>query len=704
MLRPITLLLPLLLASLSWAQSGPVAQTDHVKAELFVAKASEDQGFSHWLGLELHIQPHWHVYWRNPGDSGTPPRVKWTSPEGSQIGPWHWPAPRRIPIGPLMNYGYEDRLILLAPATLPKHSEGRQIQAEVAWLVCKESCIPEKVSLQIPISDPPLAHPERMRFAQDSWPTGLAARLSLEHIGRDDFVLNIRHPDLAALPDSSLANLHFLPRGESIIDHASSPEVRRIKHGLSLTLAQGEIGLLEGDPTPTGLLQYRDPQGQIQTLDLSATQTHFDPEPVTEKEGTEKDTPGLRLALISALLGGLILNLMPCVFPVLSIKVLGFVEHAHTDRRVLARTGWFYSLGVILSFILLAGVLLVLGGIGAGFGWGFQLQNPVFVALMFWLMILIGLNLMGFFELQLPAWIDHLVNRLDKQKQADQAGRNALGTGFVAVLLATPCTAPFMGAALGYALTQPPLIALAIFATLGLGMALPILILSHVPAWTRLLPRPGPWMLRFRQLLAFPLFATSIWLLWVLGNQAGQSSLIATLTGLLVIIFVLWLNAGSDSQGRPLRLFTSIILIGLSVALLPGMSALSSVDTSGSQGNSENKHAATWSQQALDAHRRDGRAVLVNLTADWCITCLVNERVALNRPAVQQLMQERNIAYLKGDWTRQDPAISQLLQQHQRSGVPLYLLYPSNPTLPPAILPQILTEARVIDALRSSTP
>ncbi|MFZ5654676.1 MAG: protein-disulfide reductase DsbD family protein [Pseudomonadota bacterium] len=389
------------------------------------------------------------------------------------------------------------------------------------------------------------------------------------------------------------------------------------------------------------------------------------------------DAGDLGAALGFALLGGLILNLMPCVFPVLSIKVMSLTA-AHAHRGLALAHGLAYTLGVTLSFVAVAALLLALRGAGAAVGWGFQLQSPGFVAALAYLFFLMALGFAG----QLP-WTFGLarLGRLGPRK--DNLGGSFL-TGVLATAVASPCTAPFMGTALGIALSQAAPAALGVFAALGLGMALPFLVLTAMPRWLDRLPPPGPWMETLRQLLAFPLYATVLWLLWVLGRQTDIDRVSVVGAGLLVVALAVWLagrSRGLAGRGGALAL----LVAGLALPLAAG------------SGSAQEPAWEAYSQVRLEQLRRDGVPVFVNLTADWCVTCLANERLALSSPRFRDALERGGIRYLKGDWTRYDPEITELLRAHGRSGVPLYLYFP--PGEPARILPQLLTEGIVLDAL-----
>ncbi len=393
-------------------------------------------------------------------------------------------------------------------------------------------------------------------------------------------------------------------------------------------------------------------------------------------------------ALLAAVLGGVLLNLMPCVFPVLSLKALSLAG-SHQSAHSLHKHGWSYTAGAVATFTAIAALMLALRASGEAIGWGFQLQNPVFVALLVYLFLLISLNLLGFWQ------IGHRFSGAGQSLTEGHSLRASFFTGALATLVASPCTAPFMAGALGYAITQTTGLALGVFAALGFGMALPYLLLTYSPTLTRRLPRPGAWMETLRQLLAFPLLLTALWLLWVAGRQTGSDGLVAILCGALALGFAIWLW-----QHQPRRRWQQVIAIAALLAALWPLASLESTPARASD-----KHDwQPYSDQRLQELLQQRQAVFVNLTADWCITCLANEKSALDTDATVAAFRKAGIVRLKGDWTNYNPEITRLLAQFDRSGVPLYLLYSGAPGRQPLILPQILREKTVLEAINQVIP
>jgi thiol:disulfide interchange protein DsbD len=679
-LAKLTALLLLLLTASGVAPAADSARTDQVRLSLLSERAAAIPGATLWLGLRFELIPHWHVYWRNPGDSGEAPRVDWQLPGGWQAGNIRWPTPQRIPVGPLVNYGYEDSVTLLVPVAVPPdQSTGTPVDivADVNWLVCREECIPQEARLQISLpvaqaSGSPASNPS-FDAARAQWP--VASPGTAGYV-QEDGALTLRI-DATGWTDVQIAELWFASNSWGPVAPSQPQAWRFDGDALLLTLPEGEAPVATGEPLG-GLLVVTESGADgplTRGFAISAMPLHASSTPAGEPPVT------LILALGFALLGGLLLNLMPCVLPVLSIKVLGLVQHAGGQS---ARHGLVFGAGVLLSLLALAGLLIALRAGGASLGWGFQLQEPWVMIALLYLMLALGLNLSGVFTL------GSRLAGVGQTMTQHEGLRGTFATGVLAVIVASPCTAPFMGTALGFALTRPPPETLLVFAALGVGFALPVTLLSIWPRWVSLLPAPGPWMERLRNALAFPLYATAAWLLWVLSQQVGPSGLAGALAGSVLLAFGLWW-LGQPLRRRGLRnaLGGLLVLGSLALMVTAGRDTLMT---------SAAPSAETWSRDRISTLQQNDRAILVNFTAAWCITCKVNERVALSTDAVRQALDERGIAYLKGDWTRRDPAITQELQRYGRSGVPLYLLYPPGERTP-EVLPQLLTEALVLQAL-----
>lgn len=671
-----------------FATAAPV-DTDHLTVELVAESTALAPGKPAWLALRLKHDPHWHTYWTNPGDSGLATKFAWRAPAGYAIGDIAWPAPARLRVGELHNFGYDDEMLLPVQVAVPadaKPGERAAFALDANWLVCEEECIPGKASLalELPIDAAPqpdprwqslfaAAHAAQPRAA--TW-TGAATAhgdaVEIRLTGADLPPLDAL--DLFAVPEQVLANTAptFTRDGDALVAKAARSEYfSKVPETLDLVV----VSRADGVRAWRTQVAWRDTGAAAPVVAATATP------PAPSFDG------GLAFALVFALLGGVLLNLMPCVFPVLSLKALGLAEGAH-DRAAARRDALAYLAGAVAGFVALAAVLLALRGAGQGLGWGFQLQSPTLVAALVYLMLAMGLSLSGVFVV--GARLAGTGQRLTEGGGV----RAAFFTGVLACIVASPCTAPFMGPALGYALTQPAWAALAVFAALGVGLALPVALLGFVPVLAHWLPKPGAWMETLKQVLAFPLYLTAVWLFWVLMRQVGPDGAALVLAGAVVLIGALvWY--GRAQFGAPLWWRHVAIAALVLVALAPLAGLAPQTDA---RAESAGATWQAWNVERLDALRKEGRPVLVNMTAAWCITCLANERVALSSDAFRDALKTSDAQYLKGDWTSQDAAITQYLAGFGRSGVPLYVVYPRGGG-EPEVLPQILTPGLVADAL-----
>lgn len=691
-----------LLGGIGAASANPV-RTENVEASITAESASVPPGQTVWVAMTQKIRPRWHTYWKNPGDSGLATEITWTMPSGWAADPIVWAAPKRLPVGPLVNFGYEGEVHFLQRLTVPANArpgETVDLTAEANWLVCEDICIPESatLSLKLPVAaGPTVADPSVA-------PLFAAARAALPT--PSPFPAEFRkgegaHSLVIAIPGAETGGLRsafFFPEHWAVVPPTAAQTfaLEQDRATLALPAAPGEFP--EG-PIRGVLRLEEDLGGQsvVRFLEITA--------PVTGAAATgaaptaaarETAELGFLTAALFALLGGVILNLMPCVFPVLSMKALALVRHEADHART---HGLVYTAGVLVSFALVAGALIALRAGGAGIGWGFQLQDPLIVGVLAYVMLLLALQLSGVFELggSLMGVGQGLASR--------DGYAGSFFTGVLATLVATPCTAPFMGAAIGYALLQPWPVALTIFLALGLGMALPFLILTASPGLLRRLPRPGVWMERVKQGLAFPLYATAAWLVWVLSVQAGPTAVAAVLSGMVLVAFAAWLFGVTRNGGVGLRRGAALVAL----AAMVGAVALARVPSAGAVAGpvSPNQNGYAGSVPYDDGRLAEltgaGKPVFVNLTAAWCITCKVNEQVALSGETVKKTMADKGIVYMVGDWTRRDATIARVLERFGRNGVPLYLVYlPGAPE--PLVLPQLLTEAIVLQAFDRIPP
>ena len=678
------LLLTLLCLSFRAIAAPGVVETPHVRVSLVSDQASIEPGQTFRVALHFDIIEGWHTYWKNAGDSGNPPTIQWTLPTGFEASAIHWPYPERLPVGPLMNYGYSNESWLLvqmtARDTLPP--DAVTLNARADWLVCKEECIPEEgtFSLTLPVAPAGESrhsewHP-RFLAAQQRVPQPAPWNNSIQ-VQPDSIELAIRFGTDQA---GQIGDAYFYADKYGVAEHAAPQNWSIDNRQLTIRIPRGD---LMGQPldTLTGVLVFTEtlPDGAItRAFDISSTPAVTPP------------AQALWLILAFALLGGLLLNVMPCVFPILSLKALSIVQTAAESPGLAARNGIIFTAGVLISFALIAGALLILRAGGEAIGWGFQLQSPLFVLVLAWLIFAMGLQFSGVWSFG-ERWMG-----MGQNLTATRSSLGSFATGVLAVIVATPCTAPFMGTALGYALSQPAWISMAVFLSLGLGMALPWLLISLWPGLSAILPRPGPWMERVKQVLAFPLYATAAWLIWVLAQQVDQQSLLYAMLSLVAIALALWFWQNARFAGGAWRRSAAALLL-LVIGMMGVM--LWKLEPSAQLADSTEQTWEDYDAGVLAGYRAEGTPVLVNFTAAWCITCLVNEKVVLGTDDIQAALRKQAVVYMKGDWTNRDPAITRVLEQYGRSGVPLYLLFPSDPDGDVTVLPNILTRGIVLDAL-----
>lgn len=681
------------LAAAPLAGQAAAAMTDagHVQVELRPAAAAIAPGGTLYVALHQKIRPGWHTYWRDPGDAGEAPKLAWTLPPGWSAGDIVWPAPKRLPVGPLMDYGYEGEVYLPIPITAPRSAPvGRSatLKAAVSLLVCKDVCVPEDATVQLDlavapsgggVTDPAIA----AALAAAPRPPPLKGALAVQGAR---LKLAVASP---ALRGPQVEDAYFFPYDSTVLDNAKPQAIDRGPRGVTLSLAAG-YAFTKGTP-PSSLKGVLEIDGRAYEVvaskgALPAGAAGLGPPRTAANAGFggARGLAAIGLAAVFAFAGGLVLNLMPCVFPILSMKALALASHADGKSRPRVQ-GLAFLAGVLATFLGLAAALIAAKAAGAEVGWGFQLQSPGVVAGLCLVMLLIGLNLSGVFEAGLSL-----------QQVGSGPGHGGLFasflTGVLAVVVAAPCTAPAMAGAVAYALTRSEAEALVVFAGLGLGFAAPFTLLSFAPGLLRRLPRPGPWMEGFKKVLAFPMYGAAAWLLWVLAVQAGASAVAALLAAGVVLALAAWLyGAAQRAQlrgGRPAWLYALSALAGLAAvaAVSTGLGAPAAVAEE------------PFSEARLDQLQAQHKPVFVNFTAAWCITCQVNERAALSTQEVAQAFARTGAVYLKGDWTRRDPEIAEALAAHGRAGVPLYLVYGTDGA-DPQVLPQILTSGTVVGAL-----
>ena len=712
--RAVLALQALLAASLlaGVALAGPVVNSGHIESELVSQETGVAPGGTVYVALRQKIIPGWHTYWRNPGDAGEATKITWTLPAGWKAGDMVWPTPKTARLGPLLDYAYEGEVFIPVPITAAANAQvGTTISlnADVFYLVCEQVCVPEeaKLSLLLPVVAAPAADPKwgpvvGEVLAKAPKPAGLKAVFKL-----DGQTLKLAITG-GPLKGADMAGAYFFPYSPKVIEHAADQVVDRGPEGLTLSLKPG-YDFVGGGTAPAemaGVIATKAGAWEITATpgEPPATAAGMGPPPAEKAAVDGKASGGLAGALLFAFVGGLILNLMPCVFPVLSMKAASLAGHAH-DAGKARLQGLVFLLGVVSTFLALAGLLLVVRAGGAAVGWGFQLQSPLVIAGLALLMLLVALNMSGVFE------IGTSVQNVGSGASAQGGATGAFFTGALAVVVAAPCTAPFMAGALGYALTQPPVVALAVFLALALGFAAPFVAVAFIPGLLKLLPRPGAWMDVLKKGLAFPMYGAALWLAWVFAQQSGPIALGQLLAAGVLAAFGAWLHGVAQNRraaGKGGMVSTIIALLAVAAAVaLAASGALAAQPPRAAAGAGEaapsgpGLTAEAWSPEKVKALQAEGRPILVDFTAAWCVTCQVNEKVALSGSKVAEAFKARNAVYLKADWTNRDPVIAKALAEFDRVGVPLYVVYPKGGGAP-VILPQLLTEGLVIEAIEKA--
>ncbi len=656
--------------------------TPHLQAQLIPQHTHWKPGTQTWVALRLVISSKWHTYWKNPGDSGLPTRIQWILPKGFKASEIHWPLPNRISSFSFMDFGYHEEVFLFTRISVPSSSaspSSRTLHAQVKWLVCEDICIPEegKLSLTLPVSNKSLQWDKKKQpsfeYFLQRLPQPVDQKFFQYHQGGTSLHLEVDKRILYKNKDQKDDwSIEFFPLTPGMIKNTRPPVIKKTKDAIHLTFE------MTGQHKPKsfeGVLVARHSK-EVIAYSLQGF--------------VEEKAIWSWKILLFAFLGGLLLNFMPCVFPVLALKVLGFLKEEH---KTVYTQGVAYSLGVLTTFIGLASVLLLLRAGGEQLGWGFQLQSPPFLILLMFLFFAMGLNLLGFFSFS-----GQFMGLGSKYVQGSQ-WRTSFFTGVLAVVVATPCTAPFMGTAMGVALTQPPSVTILIFTFLALGMALPYFLFSLWPSAGRLLPKPGPWMDNLKEFLAFPLLAACIWLGWVLSQQITVGQYAYTLLGLLFFVMSLWVGKKINTGSKMQIILTGLLLVlSFWLALNQTFEPPQKTDLAKTK---QAKNAISWetfSPELVEKLQSERKIIFVNFTAAWCFTCKVNEKLVFQSKRVQEIFKKENVHTLLADWTSRDPVITKALAKHGRFGVPLYLVYHPE-SMVPQVLPQLLTVNIMLGAL-----
>jgi thiol:disulfide interchange protein len=723
-----TLLLLLIVGTLAARASDPIdapvgaasatVSQPHVTAELIPERTTVEAGKPFDIILHLHSDPGWHTYWINPGDAGLATTIAWTLPPGFTAGPIQWPTPEKHNMGPLITYGYAGDAYLLTTITPPKSDlpQHFDVKAKASWLVCEEECIPGKadltvtldsgmLNLRLPVENKDLFEQARERLPFKPSDISDVRAFSSVIASYQGDSCEIEFVSDNPIPTAALKTVRFFPEQSNVLSTTDNPQavVGSNPNEFSLRIKLQQNG---DKPDKLSCILVSD-----QPLIGNAKAVYISEFPVTSAVAAPVPSvvsvpsvpsataqPLLIAVLGAAFVGGLILNLMPCVLPVLSLKVFSLMKHAGENPRTAWIQGVAFTAGVVISFWVLAGLLIALRTAGNQLGWGFQMQSPGFVLALIFLFFLLGLNLFGVFELGAS-----LVG-LDAKATSHLGGlASSFGNGALATLAATPCTAPFMGSALGFAAQQPPFVALVIFTFLALGMATPYLLLTIFPGALRFVPKPGAWMEAFKQFMGFLLMATVIFLIYVFGALVGEDQVPWLLLVLLIAGVAAWIYGrwATPLRTGPVRFAAWIVALGLlGYAINWGVMLAKAESSVARSATATTEGWQPWTQSAVDQALAQGQPVFVDFTAAWCLSCKVNETVALGTDAVKQAFAQKNVALFRADWTHSDPEISKTLRQYNRDGVPLYLLYSPRNKNAPQVLPEVLTPGIVSDALK----
>lgn len=675
--------------------SGQESDQSHVNASLISSVNSVQSGNAFWVAVRFEIQDDWHTYWRNGGDAGLATSIRWTLPEGWKASEIHWPAPVSLVTGPLTSFGYEEEVLHLVQITPPKRKlEGSEISlaAEVNWLECKTICLPGSASLQLSLpvkedGENPSALSEMILNAVAQLPQA-PQEWTLSATGETDtLLLKIQAPEDTEVP---LKDLHFFPydtgwmdnSGEQLLERQGDQSLLSIPLQYANQYPERINGILVSDAEFI-------PDGAALEIDLEMASSVEKPSAIA----AEKSGNGYLGILLAGFLGGVILNLMPCVFPVLGIKLISLISQSGLSVTEVRKHGLFYTLGILLSFWVLALILLSLRAAGSELGWGFQLQEPGFVFGLTAFLLLFSLNMSGVFEIG-TSLLRFAAVGSPRESQAKETSMNSLISGILATVVATPCAAPFLATALGSALVLPATQSLGLFTVIGLGLSSPYLVFTFVPKLIRFLPKPGQWMETLKQGLAFLLYGSVAFLVWVLAGQMGDLAFLISLISFVLIALAAWIFGKWNVPTHSFRVRQATCL-GSGILLLGSLLLGWPNQPTGNQISWE-----PWSHQRVADLQKDKRIIYVDFTARWCATCQTNKLAVFSSPEVLQTIDEFNVALLKADWTNRDPEITRELKKWGRAAIPFNLIYQPG-SEKPIILPELLTPSVVLEALRS---
>jgi thiol:disulfide interchange protein DsbD len=682
---------------------GDAFAAHHTQVKLILSADTAKPGDTIWAGVDLKMESGWHTYWKNPGDAGSPTKIEWTLPPGISAGEIQWPLPEKLPPAEVTTYGYETEVVLLVPLTLASNLSGGPLNlaAKVSWLECKESCIPADATVEAKLNIGSETKTSAEASLVQSWQQKIPKPINnanwkikvwWEKPATGDLrPLIFERPGIYSAAKNIPYSVDVFPEANDHFEIQSA--VENLPSGIGGFHIRKFVKKFDGNwPTEIG--------GTLVATNYLGRQGYDFKLPIDEFLASEQS---LLQMLLFAFIGGLILNIMPCVLPVIALKILGFVSEAKSEPRRVRKLGLIYALGVLLSFLALAAVVIGVKAAGHHAGWGMQFGSPVFIVCLTMLVTLVALNLFGVFEVTLGGRALDTAGELASKHGAAGAFFN----GVLATMLATPCTAPFLGAALGFAFAQSASVIVLIFLTVGLGLASPYILLSWNPAWLKFLPKPGAWMEKFKIAMGFPMLATVVWLFNVAASSYGKNVLWLGIF-LVVVAFAAWIfgeffQRGRSRRGVALALVLILLAGGYAFALekeLDWRTAMPEANATGSlKESADGIDWQPWSVEAVAQARAAGKPVLVDFTADWCLTCQVNKKTSIEISSVREKLKSLNAVVLLGDYTHFPDAITTELNRYHRAGVPLVLVYPKNADTPPIVLPEILTPGIVLDAL-----